>query len=284
MAQQGTPHKTPAGPADSSLGAPPEEPPTPPMSADDASAWTPEDLRADPHATPDKADRVQRMFAAIARSYDLNTRLHSFGRDQAWRRRAVRLCDVKPTDDVLDAACGTGDLAEAFARAGAASVIGVDFTEPMLKIARHKAGRRNWADAKAPTYQQGDAMNLAFDDASFDIVSIAFGIRNVTDPAIALREFRRVLRPSGRLVVLEFSQPRNRVIRWFNGLYLNRIMPITATLLSRDRSGAYRYLPRSISTFHEGEAMLELITDAGFASAHEQRMTFGVCTAYLAKV
>src|SRR5262245_36566837 len=154
------------------------------------------------------------MFAAIARSYDLNNRVHSLGRDQAWRRKAVRLCVVKSSDRVLDVACGTGDLTNAFAESGVASVTGLDFTEEMLEIAQRKSVRREDASGgRVPQYVQGDAMNLPFESASFDVVSIAFGIRNVADPAQALREFRRVLGPGGRLVVLEFSRPRNPLIR-----------------------------------------------------------------------
>ena len=176
-------------------------------------AWSASDLSKNPHEAVDKADRVHAMFAAIADSYDLNNRVHSLWRDQAWRRKAVALCDVQPTDRVLDVACGTGDLAEAFARAGAASVRGVDFTEEMLAIARRKAARRRPAGESAPQFECADAMALPFDDASFDIASIAFGIRNVREPASALREMRRVLRAGGRLVVLEFSEPRTALLR-----------------------------------------------------------------------
>lgn len=226
------------------------------------------------------------MFAAIARRYDLNNRLHSFGQDQRWRRNAVRLADVKPSDDVLDVACGTGDLSEAFAHAGARSVTGVDFTEEMLVIARDKAIRHQgrFPNRAAPKYERGDAMNLRFDDAAFDVVSIAFGIRNVADPPQALREFRRVLRPGGRLVVLEFSQPRNPLIRAGNNLYCRYIMPFTAALIARDRVGAYRYLPRSVATFAEGDDFERLLADAGFLEIHQHPMTFGVCTAYVGRV
>jgi len=247
-------------------------------------AWSTLDLQANPHAAPDKAIRVQRMFAAISRSYDLNNRLHSLGRDQAWRRKAVRLCNVKPGDRVLDVACGTGDLTEAFAAANPASVTGLDFTGEMLEIARSKSSRSRRSTAVAPNYVQGDATNLLFADGSFDVISIAFGIRNVGDPMKALREFRRVLVPGGggRLMVLEFSQPGNPVMRWFNHLYSARIMPITATLISRDRSGAYRYLPQSVAKFPSGEAFAAMLRDAGFANVALTPMTFGICTAYLA--
>src|SRR5688572_21867892 len=112
---------------------------TPMPSTDQSAAWEQADLIGNPHAAADKAERVRKMFAAIARHYDLNNRLHSLGRDQVWRRRAVALCQVRADDRVLDVACGTGDLTEAFARAGPASVTGVDFTPEMLAIARAKA-------------------------------------------------------------------------------------------------------------------------------------------------
>lgn len=247
--------------------------------------WSASDLSTDPHEATDKADRVRRMFAAIAPSYDLNNRLHSFGRDQAWRRKAVRLCRVKPTDEVLDVACGTGDLAEAFADAGPASVVGIDFTEPMLEIARAKATRRRRGSRiPLPKYLHGDATQLDVPDRSVDIVSIAFGIRNVTDPAQAVREFRRVLRPGGRLMILEFSRPTNPLVRFVDTLYRTRIMPVTASLLARDRSGAYRYLPKSVETFLDREAMIGTMINAGFEDVTPQPMTFGVCVGYLGHV
>lgn len=226
------------------------------------------------------------MFAGIARSYDLNNRLHSFGQDQRWRRLAVKLANVQPGDDVLDAACGTGDLSLAFSVAGALSVTGLDFTEEMLDIAKQKSVRhqQQFPGSVVPQFVHGDAMNLPFDDGAFDVVSIAFGIRNVADPAKALSEFRRVLRPAGRLIVLEFSQPRNRLIRIGNNLYCRYIMPFTASLIARDRVGAYRYLPKSVATFPEGDEFAQLVVNAGFTDVRPHPMTFGVCTAYVGQV
>lgn len=252
-----------------------------PSTSSSKPAWTEQDLSDNPHERADKAERVRSMFAAIAQSYDLNNRLHSFGRDQAWRRQAVKLAEINPQDHVLDVACGTGDLAEAFALAGAERVIGLDFTEPMLEIARHKAARdQSPAPLKAIEYRQGDAMDLPFDDASFDIVSIAFGIRNVSEPPRALAEFFRVLRPGGRLIVLEFSEPKNRMIRALNRFYCHQVMPRTASWIARDRSGAYRYLPRSVETFLTREAMTERMQQAGFREIAQHPMTFGVCVCY----
>ena len=231
----------------------------------------------------DKPERVRSMFAAIAPAYDLNNRLHSLGRDQAWRRATVRRCAVRPTDAVLDVACGTGDLSEAFAAAGAARVVGVDFTDEMLVLARQKAER--FDDARAAVeYRWADAQDLPFEDASFDVVSIAFGLRNVATPALALGEFRRVLRPGGRLAVLEFTEPTNRLVRAFNRLYCQWIMPRTASLIARDRSGAYHYLPRSVATFLEPGALVQAIEDAGFDAVDVQPMTLGICSCYLGRV
>jgi len=244
-------------------------------------AWQQTDL-ADPHAAPDKASRVQRMFAAIADSYDLNNRLHSLWRDQAWRKRTVKLSRVKTTDTVLDVACGTGDLAMAFAASRARRVIGVDFTHEMLTLAgtkrpwRTDRGRR----AEPVDYINGDATRLPIADQSVDIVSIAFGLRNVADPAKAIGEFYRVLKPGGRLVILEFSTPRFAPMRMAYNLYFHQVPPRPATWISRDRSGAYRYLPKSVDTFIDREQITKMMGETGFANVSLEPMTLGIAVAY----
>lgn len=255
---------------------------SPPAAA--GPAWSDTELQANPHAHADKPTKVRSMFAAIAKSYDLNNRLHSLWQDQAWRRFAVRKSDLKPTDRVLDVACGTGDLTEAFARAGAAEVVGLDFTAEMLEIARLKAPKHLGPAASRVVYQQGDAQHLPFPDASFDVVSIAFGIRNVQEPMRALREFRRVLRPGGRLVVLEFAEPSLAPVRWFNNLYCRRIMPVTATWISGDKSGAYRYLPKSVATFTPEAQFLRNMAEAGLFDARAWHLSLGICNCYRAIV
>jgi demethylmenaquinone methyltransferase/2-methoxy-6-polyprenyl-1,4-benzoquinol methylase len=250
-----------------------------------SAAWSDRDLAANPHARSDKPERVRRMFAAIARSYDLNNRLHSLWQDQAWRRFAVRQARVQPTDIALDAACGTGDLSQALARAGAAKVIGLDFTFEMLEIARHKAGGMSPRDnPDRITYIQGDAQSLPIPDASVDIVTIAFGIRNVLEPLRAIAEFRRILRPGGRLVILEFAEPRFALVRWFNSLYCRQIMPRTATWISRDKSGAYKYLPKSVETFLSPEQLQQAILNMGFGSVEATPLSLGICMCYSASV
>lgn len=243
--------------------------------------WTAPAL-ADPHAQPDKADRVRGMFAAIARRYDLNNRVHSLWRDQAWRRFAVRAADVRDGDMVVDVACGTGDLTQAFARSPAGAIVGIDFTREMLEVAERKKARLPARECGRITYLEGDALALPIADASVDVVSIAFGIRNVSDPARAVAEFARILRPGGRLVILEFDRPSFPPARWFNDFYCGWLMPRTATLLSGDRTGAYRYLPRSVGTFLTRAQMNALLRDSGFADVSVRSLTLGICACYRA--
>lgn len=260
-----------------------EELPVQPTSPSDAAspAWDKASLR-NPHAVADKRRRVQRMFAAIAPSYDLNNRLHTLWMDQAWRRKAVQLASLKPGDAVVDVACGTGDLTLKFAKAlrglaGAGRAMGVDFTFEMLPLAAAKGQAANGGTVR---WVNGDAQALPLPDGCCDVVSIAFGIRNVADPLLALREFHRVLRPGGRVMVLEFSLPTNRVLREMYNLYFRKVLPFTATLISGDKSGAYKYLPESVNTFIGREQMIGMISAAGFEQTEQHPMTFGVCVAY----
>ncbi len=266
-------------------------------------AWDDALLR-DPHAVADKRARVRRMFAAIAPSYDLNNRLHSLWMDQHWRRTAVRLANLQPGDRVADIACGTGDLTIAFAEAligdeipgTPASVIGIDFTFEMLPIAlrkwaehgivEHERGDSNCnpGAARFVRFVNGDAQSVPLPDASCDVVSIAFGIRNVADPAAAMREFSRILRPGGRLLILEFSLPTNPILRGLYNFYFRKILPRTATLISGDKTGAYKYLPESVNTFIGRERMTGMMREAGFEQVTQHAMTFGVCVCYRGKI
>jgi len=249
------------------------------MSESTAIAWN-DQLLQNPHAVADKRRRVQKMFAAIAPSYDLNNHLHSLWMDQAWRKKAVKLADVKSGDAIVDVACGTGDLTFAFAaRHPDVNVTGIDFTYEMLPIARQKFADRKSQIANCK-FLNGDAQSLPLPDACCDVVSIAFGIRNVQDTMAALREFRRVLRPAGRLIILEFSLPTNPILRGLYNFYFRKVLPTTATLISGDKTGAYKYLPESVNTFIGRDQMMSMMRDAGFNDVEQFPMTFGVCVCY----
>jgi demethylmenaquinone methyltransferase/2-methoxy-6-polyprenyl-1,4-benzoquinol methylase len=271
----------------------PQETATAPASSP-APQWDAQSLR-DPHGIADKRSRVQHMFAAIAPSYDLNNRLHSLWMDQSWRRKAVKMATLRPGDDVVDVACGTGDLSLKFRAAldrlahrapSAGSLTGIDFTFEMLPIARRKAEARGMNGTGSAAlrgralFVNGDAQSLPLPDACCDVVSIAFGIRNVASPARAIREFYRVLRPGGRLIILEFSLPSNPLLRRLYNLYFRHILPTTATWISRDKTGAYKYLPQSVNTFIGPEQMTDMMRDEGFTDLTRKSMTFGVCFRY----
>jgi demethylmenaquinone methyltransferase/2-methoxy-6-polyprenyl-1,4-benzoquinol methylase len=164
-------------------------------------------------------------------------------------------------------------------------VVGLDFTPQMLDIARAKSRRveAGRSGRVVPSYEQGDATALALADASVDVVSIAFGLRNVGEPVQALREFKRVLRPGGRLVILEFDEPRNPLIRAMNRLYTHHIMPRTASLIARDRSGAYQYLPRSVETFLDRDRLRDALGSVGFGAVAQTPLTFGTCVITVAR-
>ena len=277
-----------------------QQPETQTPAAAPATAWD-DDLLANPHAVADKRRRVRDMFAAIAPSYDINNRLHSLWQDQRWRRRAVKLAQLRNSDNVVDVACGTGDLTLRFAdqlwhgkRPRPAQVVGIDFTYEMLPIALAKSraaqprrirfritGDDSWSKLASFTrFINGDAQSPPLPNESADVVSIAFGIRNVQDPAAAMREFFRILRPGGRVIILEFSLPTNRVLRGLYNFYFRQVLPRTATLISGDKTGAYKYLPDSVNTFIGREQMMQMLRDAGFGNVEQFPMTFGVCVCY----
>jgi demethylmenaquinone methyltransferase / 2-methoxy-6-polyprenyl-1,4-benzoquinol methylase len=233
---------------------------------------------ASPHAQPDKADRVRRMFDAIAPTYERVNTLGSAGRDRYWRREMVRLAAVRPDDVLLDLACGTGDVARAFAAGSPrpARIIGLDFSRPMLELATARL-------VPGMALAQGDALHTPLADASADIVSCAFGIRNLQNLDRGLREMQRVLRPGGRAVILEFTVPQATAFRQLYLFYVGRILPALAWLLSGDRTGAYRYLHKSVLSFCGREEIVSSLKSAGFVDVTVHPLSWGIVAIYLAR-
>jgi len=211
------------------------------------------------------------MFAEIAPRYDFLNRVLSFGIDRRWRRRARQRLALQPGQALLDLCCGTGDVALEFAQ-DQLDITGADFTFPMLPLAREKS-RKQQAGVR---WAQADAQALPFPDQSFDAITIAFGIRNVHDPQLALRECRRVLKPGGQLAVLEFFPIKNRLWGASFRFYFHRVLPLLARMVRAGRTGAYRYLPDSVAAFAEPTEFAEWMRQAGFDEVHDEALTGGV--------
>ena len=210
------------------------------------------------------ADDVRSMFDRIAPVYDLMNRVMTAGLDQRWRRLTVRLV-VSSGDRVLDACCGTGDLAVAARRAGAAEVVGLDFSERMLERARRKDAAVEWL--------QGDLLELPFEDGSFDAATVGFGVRNVDDLERALAELRRVLRPGGRVGILEITTPSGPLKAFFV-LWFDVMIPLVGKILPGGK--AYTYLPASVRRFPAPERLAELMREQGFAQVGFRRLGGGI--------
>jgi len=223
------------------------------------------------------------MFAGIAPRYDRANVVLSLGIDRLWRRRARRLLAPRAGERILDVCCGTGDVAlglrDAVGPRG--RIVGADFCAPMLALAATKAGR---LAARAPLlFVRADALALPFADGAFDAAVVAFGIRNVDDPVRGLREMARVVRPGGRVVVLEFGRPEAPVLAPLYRWYSRVVIPRVGALVSGDRA-PYEYLPRTSAAFPSGAAFTALMREAGLASPRALPLTLGVAFAYRGEV
>jgi demethylmenaquinone methyltransferase/2-methoxy-6-polyprenyl-1,4-benzoquinol methylase len=227
---------------------------------------TPNAKSSDTPAAQRTAAGVRRMFDRVAPRYDLANTVFSLGQDKGWRQAAARATHLTAAEVAVDVACGTGALTrELQAVAPGALVVGMDFAQEMLK----RAGN-GW-------YAAGDAVRLPLKDASVDVVTIAFGLRNLPEPAQGLLEFRRVLRDGGRLVVCEFSQPVVPVFREVYRRYLTRLMPVAARRLTSDPE-AYQYLARSIGAWPDQPGLARWLQEAGFAQVAWRNLTGGIVT------
>ncbi|MEX0769722.1 MAG: bifunctional demethylmenaquinone methyltransferase/2-methoxy-6-polyprenyl-1,4-benzoquinol methylase UbiE [Balneolaceae bacterium] len=226
-------------------------------------------------------DKVKKMFADIADDYDRINSILSLGVHHVWRKRTVRESGARPGHHVLDCATGTGDLAIEFKKAVGEDgvVLGTDFCREMIEHAPEKAEKKNLEI----DFEVADVMNLSYENDRFDISSIAFGIRNVDDPVKSLQEMARVVKPGGKVVILEFGQPKGLLKIPYN-LYSRHIMPAIGGWLSGNRE-AYTYLPETSANFPAGEAFLAMMDRAGvFSKRKAIRMTGGISYVYVGTV
>jgi len=227
-----------------------------------------------------KKSQVRRMFDGIAHRYDFLNHFLSFGIDQSWRKRAIhKLVESKP-ETILDVATGTGDFAIAALKISPTKVIGVDISQEMLNIANDKIKHAKLTHKI--NFALGDAENLPFPDNSFDAATCAFGVRNFENPLQGLSEIYRVLKPGGKIVILEFSNPGNFPFKYFYRLYFHSLLPMMGRLISKDKS-AYSYLPESVSNFPQGEKFIDILKTAGFSNASSSLLSFGIVSLYFAE-
>lgn len=225
--------------------------------------------------------RVQSMFGAIAPRYDLMNHVLSMNVDRYWRWQTVRIVQSKTDRPILDVCTGTGDLAFAFYRhaSGRVPIVAADFCPEMLEIGERKKSR---SGIDGPlTFVEADTQQLPFDDGHFEIVSVAFGLRNVADTDRGLREMVRVCASGGQVAVLEFSMPRWRPLRALYGWYFRRLLPWMGQRLARNRENAYHYLPASVGEFPSGAELAERMRQAGLAEVKIYPLTFGIATLYV---
>ena len=232
--------------------------------------------------SPDKTPaRIAGMFDAIAPRYDLLNHLLSAGLDRRWRVQAIAALGLGARARVLDLCTGTGDLALAAVAGGAGrTAVGVDFAAQMLTRAQAKTAARG--RSQQIRLVRGDAARIPLADASCDAATIGFGIRNVADPAAALREIARVLRPGGRLAILEFGQPRIPGIRTLYSWYFRYLLPLVGRIVSRHQS-AYSYLPASVGTFPPPAEFAQTVAASGFSTVRALPLTFGIVYLYTAQ-
>jgi len=225
---------------------------------------------------PSRTD-ISKLFDRIAIRYDIFNRISSLGLDVIWRRKLASNLKGQKSLKILDLATGTGDIFLSLFNneCDLSYAVGIDTSAEMLAIAKEKLS------AYPVSLIQGDAVNPAFADNEFDIVTCAFGIRNFTDANISLKQMLRVLKPAGKILILEFSLPSNRIIKILYLFYLRYIIPILGKIIAGDFA-AYRYLSRTIQTFPSGNDFCEQIRNAGFANVLAVPLTFGVVTLYSA--
>lgn len=224
-----------------------------------------------------KKEQVARMFNNISHRYDLLNRVLSLGIDISWRKKAVKILKTHRPETVLDVATGTADFAIAAIQAGPKKITGVDISEQMLEVGKQKVAKLNLQDKIE--LMVGDSENLKFQDNYFDAVIVSFGVRNFENLEKGMSEIRRVLKPGGLVIVLEFSKPTGYFFKYLYNFYFRFILPSIGKMISKD-TAAYRYLPDSVNAFPYGQAFIDVLDKTGFKNTKCKELTFGVSSIY----
>ncbi len=221
---------------------------------------------------------VESMFDSIAWRYDFLNHFLSFNFDKLWRKRAIKIISqAYESPLILDVATGTGDLAIAAMKIRPKGISGIDISQKMLEIGREKIREKGYGEKIELIY--GDSEAIPFDDREFDVVMVAFGVRNFSNPLKGLKEMKRVVRDGGMIMVLEFSKPSGFPFKPLYNFYFRNILPLFGRLFSKDRA-AYRYLPDSVMKFPDNEKFLELLVQAGWSDSSQVKLTGGVASIY----
>jgi demethylmenaquinone methyltransferase/2-methoxy-6-polyprenyl-1,4-benzoquinol methylase len=224
-----------------------------------------------------KKQQVEQMFDNISGNYDLLNRILSMGIDVSWRKKVVKSVQKENPATILDIATGTGDLAIAMAKATSAKITGFDLSAGMLEVGKKKVAEQKLD--KQIEMIQGDAENMPFADNSFDVITVAFGVRNFENLEKGLDEIYRVLKPGGKFIILEFSQPESFPMKQLYDFYSRHILPRIGKKISKDQS-AYTYLPDSVKAFPYGEEMKNILKSSKFVQPLDKKLTFGIASIY----
>lgn len=224
-----------------------------------------------------KKEQVADMFDNIAERYDLLNHVLSLSIDKGWRKKVVKMASEGEPKLILDVATGTADLAIALQKAHPDKITGIDISAGMLDVGRQKIAKKGLS--QLITLEQADSENLPFEDNTFDAITVAFGVRNFENLKKGLSEMQRVLKPNGRLLVLEFSQPQRFPFKQIYNFYFKNILPTVGKIISKD-SRAYTYLPESVEAFPYGETFMNIMSDCGYKKGRRIPVTFGIATIY----
>lgn len=227
-----------------------------------------------------KKQQVEQMFDNISGKYDLLNRILSMGIDVSWRKKVVKSVKKENPKTILDIATGTGDLAIAMGKATDAKITGFDLSAGMLEVGRKKVEEQNLQNRIEMI--QGDAENMPFEDNSFDVITVAFGVRNFENLEKGLNDIYRVLKPGGKFIILEFSQPESFPMKQLYSFYSGTVLPKIGKKISKDQS-AYTYLPDSVQAFPYGEEMKKILKKSKFVEPYDKKLTFGIASIYESK-